>query len=145
VTTALTGTEAMMLDGTLSGTSDHETTTADGSDAMVKTTDDGSEATQVTGTTTGVKTVDGTVIVAGTVTNELAGTVTTADGEMLTITLDGTLFGTSFQETMTADGSEAIVITTDDGSEATNEIGTTTGVQTVDGTVTVAGAVTDSM
>jgi len=121
----------------------HSTITADGDEAIVRTTDDGKLSTHETGTTTGETQVDGTVTTDGTVTNDEVGTETTAVDGTEAITEVGTEFGTLVHSTITADGDDAIVITTDDGKLSTHEIGTTTGETQVDGTVTTDGTKTN--
>jgi len=115
----LAGTEAIMLDGTLSGRAVHETTTADGSDGIEAMADDGTPVNHSIGTMTGETMVDGMVIVAGTVPNDEAGTETTTLAGIEAIKVDGTESGISDQATTTTDGDEAIVMITLDGSEAT--------------------------
>jgi hypothetical protein len=62
---AVVGIEAMIVDGTESGTLVQSTTTIDGDCGTVTTWVDGSDATHVAGTNTGEAKVDGTVTVAG--------------------------------------------------------------------------------
>jgi len=140
---AVDGTTAITLVGTESGTSDHAITTAEDSDGIVTTADDGTLDTQLTGTITGLLMVDGTDTVYGTVTNDETGTATTAVDGTDAITDVGTLSGMAVHETITADGDEAIVITNDDGNDYTHEYGTTAGLDHVDGTTTVAGTKTN--
>jgi hypothetical protein len=95
VTIAVNGTVAITEDGTEFGTFVHEITTADGSLGIVITKLSGNEDTHEIGTTTGADHVYGTVIVSGTVTNELTGTVAIFDVGITVITLNGTLLGTA--------------------------------------------------
>jgi hypothetical protein len=98
---------------------------------------DGTFETQLAGTTTGVDHVDGTTTVAGTYTNELVGTEMIAELGTVAMTLVGTEFGTLFHETIATDGDEATTTTNEAESELTNEMGTTYGLDQVDGTVNV--------
>jgi len=79
LTIAVDGIETMTEVGTVSGTLVHSTITADGDEAIVITSVDGSLETNETGTTTGLDQVDGMVTVAGTKTNDDVGTVTTIE------------------------------------------------------------------
>jgi hypothetical protein len=91
---------------------------------------DGNEATTDVATTTGDDQADGTVTDDGTVKETMA-----LDGTVWT-RLDGMYDGTSDDSIKTADGDDPIGITTELGSDETNEAGTTTGDEKVDGTVT---------
>jgi len=78
---------------------------------MVMTIEAGSDETHETGTTTTDVHVDGTTTVAGTKTNEVVATVTTADDGTEAITEVGTDSGTLVHETMATDGDEATTMT----------------------------------
>jgi len=111
---------------------------------MVITAVAGKLETHETGTTTTDDQVDGIVIVAGTETNDEAATVTMLETGIEPITVVGTDSGTSDHWTIASDGDEATVMTWLDGKVETNETGTKTGLDQVDGTVktpdvTVAG------
>jgi hypothetical protein len=116
-------------DGTDDGTFD-DWITANPFDDKRITWVDGNEATTEVATMTGDDQTDGIVTDDGTVkvTIALDGTVWTR--------LDGTYDGTSDDWIKTADGDDPIGITTELGSDETNEAGTTTGDEKVAGTVT---------
>jgi hypothetical protein len=133
------GIETTKLDGTLSGTADHETIATEGDEAGTMTSVAGNEETHDNGKATGDDQVDGTEIESGAATNELTGTATIAVLGTDWINDFGTDPGTYDHETMTAFGDEAIVITTELGRFETHETGTTTGLDQVVGTTTVAG------
>jgi hypothetical protein len=144
------GTDVIRLFGTELGTLDHSMIATDGDEAGMITAEAGSDdGINEAGTTTTDDQVDGTVTVAGTETEtelthtELThcdtGTLTTAELGTVAITENGTLFGMLVHATMTADDSEAIVITSLSGKLETNEAGTTAGELNDDGIATVAG------
>jgi len=143
VTTTDDGTEAITVDGTLSGTSVHDTTTAPDSDEMVMRSAVGRLETHEIGTTTGETMVDGMVKVAGTVTNDEAGTVTMIENGIEAITPVGTESGTFSHETITAPDWDGMVMMSDDGKNETQSTGTTTGVKTEVGTTTSVGTKTN--
>jgi hypothetical protein len=87
--------------------------------------------------TTGLAHVLGTATVAGTQTNDEVGTVTTNELGTETMYFDGTELGTAVYETTAIDGDEARIIYSVDGNDVTNDTGTTTGLDHVDGTVTI--------
>jgi hypothetical protein len=68
--------------------------------------------------------------------------VTTTDDGTVAITLVGTESGTFVYSTITTDGDEETKMIYVDGNDETNEIGTTTGLDHVEGTVTVFGTLT---
>jgi len=123
LTIAEVGTTKITLVGTLSGTLVNETKATDGDEEETTIYVLGILETQEIGTKTGEDQLDGTETDDGTETNELTGTVTIAVLGTETITLDGTEFGTAVHSTITADGDEAMVITSDDGKFETHEIG----------------------
>jgi len=109
------GTTNMTEVGTLSGTLVNETRATDGDEEATTICVLGILETQEIGTKTGDDQLDGTETDDGTETNEETGTVTMAVDGTETITLVGTESGTSVHSTITADGDEAIVISSDDG------------------------------
>jgi hypothetical protein len=113
-----------------------------GEEATVMKTDDGKLLTCVKATTAGLDQLDGTTTVAGTVTNELTATETTALEGTEAITEVGTDSGMFVQETIATDGDEATTTTNEAESDETHEIGTACGLDHVLGIVTVAGAST---
>jgi len=90
-----------------------------------------------------VGTVDGMYVGIDHDENVEAGTETTAVLGTEAMIEVGTESGTLVHSTITADGDEAMVMTTDDGKLSTHETGTTTGLDQVDGTVTTDGTKTN--
>jgi hypothetical protein len=134
----------MIDDGTESGTTDHETIATDGDEAGMMTSEAGKLETNETGTTTGETQVDGTVTIVGTLDGAtLKAETTIAVVGTEAITDDGTESGTLVHETITADGDEAMVTTTELGKFETHETGTTTGDVQVAGTETTVGTKTN--
>jgi hypothetical protein len=134
----------MTDDGTEFGRAVYSTITADGELKIVITSYDGKDETHEIGTTTAELEAheDGMTTVAGTNTNELTGmTIKAVDGTESIMEL-GTDAGILVYETITADGDDAIVITSVDGKDETHEYGTTNteldyhelGITTVAGT-----------
>jgi hypothetical protein len=103
---------------------------------MVITWVDGKSTADVAGMTIGLFHDDGTTTVAGTYTNKDDGTVTINAVGTVTTTAVGTELGTFVYSTIATDGDDAIMITYVEGKSVTNEAGTTTGLDQVDGTVT---------
>jgi hypothetical protein len=142
-TTADDGTSWITDVGTLFGIADHETTTADGDEAIVMIAELGKFETHEIGTTCGLDQLVGTTTVTGTKTNDETATVTIAELGTEAITEFGTLFGTADHETIATDGDEARMITCDVESDETNDAGTATGDDHEAGMVTVFGTETD--
>jgi hypothetical protein len=105
------GTEAISVDGTVSGTYDQFIITAVGELVIVKKSFVSTDETHEIGTTTGVSHVLGTTTVIGTYTNDVAGTVTIAVLGTPAIYVVGTFVGTTLNETIANDGDEAITMT----------------------------------
>jgi hypothetical protein len=78
----------------------------------------------------------------GTKTNDEAATLTIAEEGIVTIKLSGTEFGTFVYSTMAIDGDEAGTITYVLGNDETQDKGTTTGEDHVDGIETTVGVET---
>jgi hypothetical protein len=127
--------------GTDDGTLVYETITAEGDDAIVIYSVDGNEETQEFGTTTtdDEAQVVGIMTEAGTNTNDEVGTVETTDDGTVKITLVGTDSGTLVYATIAIEGEDAEIITSVEESDDTNEAGTNTGLDQVDGKLIVDG------
>jgi DICT domain-containing protein len=131
------GTDKTADDGTLDGTLVDSIMANPAVVNKMTWVDDNCE-TKVVATTTGDDQTDGMVTDDGNVMK-----VTALDGTDW-ITVDGTDDGTLVEATITADGDEPIGINWLDGSDETNEIGTTTGDENpVDGMVTDDGMKTN--
>lgn len=104
-----------MTDGTVDGTSTHETIATDGDDETMMTSEAGIDEIHETGTATGDVQEAGTATTDGTSTNDETGISTiTVDGTQA-IAEFGTENGNELYETITTDGDEAIVIISEAG------------------------------
>jgi hypothetical protein len=126
-------------EATLDGTFDHETMTTPVSDGIVITYVQANPVTDDAGTNTGVDHVDGTVTADGINVNDETATVETTEDGTDTITDEATLDGTFDQDTITTPVSDGMIITYVHGKLETDDAGTKTGDDQVDGTVTTDG------